>query len=249
MVRNIVGERAVFLPDVHVPYQDEKAVKAALAFIRFFKPHHVWLLGDVIDFYSISRFRKDPKRNEQLQDDLDETCDFLKRVRDAAPRAKRHYIFGNHEARLRNYLWTDAAALNSLRSLRLHEQLHLVEYGFKWYERGWTRWHDIIVKHGNIVRQQAGASAHAELLKNGLSGVSGHTHRLGQAFKTNAAGIYTWVESGCLAKTTPEYLEGQQADWQHGLTIGFVKKHSTRFSLSPIPIIDGTLLFDLKTIC
>ncbi len=113
----------VVLSDVHVPFQDKSVCRMALAFIREHQPATIHLLGDVADFYSISRFTKDPSRKEDLQADLDATRAFLSTVRDAAPSARIVYSEGNHEFRLRRYLASEAKALAMLRDLRLERLL------------------------------------------------------------------------------------------------------------------------------
>src|SRR5262245_1392688 len=98
-------QRFVCLPDPHAPYEDGDAVRTALAFLREFKPHAVFLLGDVIDFYQLSSFDKDPERRFKLWDDITAAVMFLDKVRKAAPDVPMWYIQGNHEFRLQRYLW------------------------------------------------------------------------------------------------------------------------------------------------
>ncbi len=50
----------VVLSDVHCPFEDKSVCRMALAFIREHRPATVHLLGDIADFYSVSRFTKDP---------------------------------------------------------------------------------------------------------------------------------------------------------------------------------------------
>lgn len=236
-------ERSVFIPDLHVPYMDELAFSTAIAFIKEYKPHVIFVIGDVVDFYALSKYDKDPGRISGLQEELDEAWRVLARIRRAAPHARITYLYGNHEARLKKFLWRKAPELTSLRFLKLDELLHLKDLNIKPIESGVTNFHGMVVKHGNVVRNRSGYSATGELEKVGTSGISGHTHRLSQVFKTNYGGFYTWVESGCLCDLKPEYLEGQVADWQHGITYGLFAKHDTRFVLHPTPIIKGKLVF------
>lgn len=167
--------------------------------------------------------------------------------RRAAPKSAIYLLKGNHENRRQNFLWTAAPELAGLTSLELPKLLELDKFKIQWIEEGAMLHNGLLVKHGNIVRQHACYSARAELERNGISGISGHTHRLGQIFKTDFGGNYTWVEAGCLCKTTDvEYAEGQKLNWQQGIAVGFFKKDSGRFSVSPLPIVHGKLLFDLK---
>ena len=239
-----VFERSVFLPDLHVPYHDEKVFECWLRFVKKFKPNVVFLMGDWVDCYQLSKFDKKPSRIIELQDDFDATVSHIRRVRQVAPKAKFYYIKGNHEQRLTRFLWSSAAALASLRSLTIPEQLHLKEYDIEYVESGKMLFHGMIVKHGNVVRTKSGYSATGELEKNWRSGVSGHTHRLAQVFRSNEGGYYTWMELGCGCKLDAEYLEGQVADWQHGLGFGYFLKGDENFIVHIAPIIKGRLIFN-----
>jgi len=95
--------------------------------------------------------------------------------------------------------------------------------------------HGVQIKHGNVVRKRSGYTATAELEKSGVSGVSAHTHRLGHIYKTNFGGMFGWVEAGCLCSLKPEYLEGEKADWQHGLAYGFFERGDKRFVVHETP--------------
>jgi hypothetical protein len=227
---------------------DGDALRTALAFVRVFQPSHVFLIGDVLDAYQVSTFDKDPERRFQLQDDIDAAYGVLKQIRKAAPQAIIYYLKGNHEHRMQKYLWRQAPELSGLRSLSLPKLLSLDDLKIKWVEEGSMMFHGFLVKHGNIVRSRSGYTATGEMEKAGVSGVSGHTHRLSQIFKRNYGGMFTWVECGCLCQLQPEYADGALMDWGHGLAVGHFAKESKRFNINPYPIIKGTLLYDGREI-
>ena len=57
----------VVISDIHFPYQDDKAIKAALDFIKTNPVDTIILNGDILDFYDVSSFDKDPDRINSLQ--------------------------------------------------------------------------------------------------------------------------------------------------------------------------------------
>lgn len=65
-----------------------------------------------------------------------------------------------------------------------------------------------------------------------------------KVFKRHYGGMYTWAEIGCLCNLDSEYMEGQVADWQHGLGFGYFKRDNHRFILHVLPIVKGKLVFD-----
>ena len=236
------GYRFICLPDSHGYLADPEAIAAALAFVRFYKPVRIFCLGDHVDFASISRFDKPPSDIVRIGEDLEACRDFMRQVRESAPDARIHYLKGNHEARFARFLWKhqEVAALLKAQGMELPNLLGLGDLNIEWEESGALEVTPaIIVKHGHVVRQRSGYTATGELERNGISGISGHTHRLGQVYKRSRAGVMTWVESGCLCKYDPDYMEGQVSDWQQGLSFGTVSLRGRGFTVHTAPIIKG----------
>lgn len=77
--RKVQSEKAAFLSDFHCPHHDEHTLEILLKFLEWFEPDTVFLVGDFLDFYQISRFDKNPERVGQLQDDLDKGMAVLRR--------------------------------------------------------------------------------------------------------------------------------------------------------------------------
>lgn len=220
-----------------------------MAFVEAFQPDRTWLLGDVLDFYQLSNFEQDPQRALCLQSDIDCAHGLLERLRAAAPNSRTVLIRGNHEDRLRRFLWSSRnPALSSLRGLSVPELLGLGELGIGYEESGRVRVGDFVIKHGDIVRPRSGYTATGELDRAGMSGVSGHTHRLGQVYRRNLSGSTTWVEAGCLCDLQPEYLRGNVADWQHGLAYAYMERDGNRFVTHTLPIVNGRCIFNGKEI-
>lgn len=236
-------QKTVFISDIHAPYQDEIALHSLKEFIKWFKPDDLVFLGDVIDFYAVSSFVKDPERALKLQEEIDEAKHIIDDICKVSIRSKKFFIKGNHEGRLQKYLWSSAKELSGLRSLQLESLLDFKKHNISYIKDGKMFYKGIIVKHGNVVRKFAGYTAKAEFEKNGMSGVSAHSHRLSQYRHANESGDYVWVESGCLCKLDPEYLEGEVANWQQGFSIGYFKEHSKRFHLETVPIVRGKSMY------
>lgn len=236
------GYRFVAIPDTHGYLIDWKAAEAALAFVRWYRPVRIFLLGDHVDFASISRFDKPPSDVARMGEDVEAWLKFGKKLRESAPDARISYRKGNHEARFARWLWKhqDMAAFMKWKGMDLPNVLELGELGIEWVESGAeTPTPALVIKHGHTVRQRSGYSATGELERNGISGISGHTHRLGQVYKRSRAGMLTWVEAGCLCQYDPDYMEGQVSDWQHGLAFGTIALRGGGFNVHTAPIIEG----------
>jgi len=237
-------KKIVFVSDIHAPFHDEKAVKACLSFIKWWKPDTIIFLGDVVDFYAVSHFDKDPQRKLQLQDEIDSAIGILKKFSQLSPKSNKIFLKGNHEHRLQKFLWSKAAELSGLRMMNVPSLLELDRLKIKYEDTGKIIINNTIIKHGNIVRKFASYSAKGEFESCGVSGISGHTHRLGHYYHTHHGGEYTWLECGCLCNMEAEYMEGKVANWQHGFGIGFYKNHgSSRFNVNLIPIVNGKAMW------
>jgi len=221
--------------DFHGIFRDKKTCKMLFNFIKREKPDSIILNGDIVDFYSISKFDKDPSRKEDLQYELDDTYNLLVDIRNAAPQAAVRYTEGNHEARLTKYLWSKARALASLRSLEIEKLLGLKELNISYHKGGiWVG--DLFVYHGSLIRTKSALTAHAEMAKNGCSGISGHSHRDGKAAVRQRGGQLVWFENFCMCGLNPEYIEGI-ANWTQGWSV--VTLQGKRPTVEQIPVLGG----------
>lgn len=229
----------VSLTDWHVPYEDGRALEVAFKFCRMLQPDII-IIHEAHDFYSLSRFDKDPLRRNDLQEEIDTVNKYFKRLRKLCPKSRIILLNSNHLARLKKYLWTQAPSLSCLRSLEINTLLELAKNKIEFMED--FEFRGFLFKHGSIVRQDSAYTCKAEYMREGMSGASGHTHRLGQYFTTKRGGAYTWIESGCLCQLDAEYINGT-ANWQHGISLVSFKGKSHRFDARPIAIIDYEIIW------
>jgi hypothetical protein len=225
----------ISLTDWHVPYHDPKALAAAFSFCERVQPQ-ILVVHECHDFYSISRFDKDPERLNSLQDEIDQVTGYFKILRQTCPESRIILLKSNHLDRLRKYLWRQAPALNSLRALKVTTLLELEKSNIEYMDT--LCYKDVLFKHGDLVRKDSGMTARAEFGKEGMSGVSGHTHRLASHYRRLRGGEYVWLESGCLCNLEPEYVNGT-VDWQHGLSlVSFKNERSRKYFATAVPIVD-----------
>ena len=228
------------LGDVHYPYHDKRAIGVALKFAEFLQPKII-ILDEWLDVYSLSKYNKDPQRKQDLQDDIDGAVVLLRWVRQVCPNSRLIMLKSNHDKRLQTYLRTRAEELDNLRCLQFSELLELFSMGIEYMDSFIFR--NFLWKHGSVVRKDSGMTARAELLKEGMSGCSGHSHRLALFFKTLRGGKFCWIESGCLCDTKEvEYIDGT-ADWMQGVSVVSFAKDSNHYYPAVCPIIDYTLLW------
>jgi len=238
-----ISEMHVVLSDQHIPFQDPVLEDLTIDFLREHKPTTIHLLGDVLDFYSLSTFDKNPARLTTLQDELDGSTRYFKRLRNVCPNSRIVYSEGNHENRLRRYLWSQARALSHLRTLAFEELLGLRKYDIKWvdshspYKVG-----SLLFIHGELVRRASGASAKGHMDKFGCNVIHGHTHRLGAHYHRTYSDMMGAWENGCLCTLDPEYTV--KPDWQNGWSV--VWFNGSRFHVEQICVVDKQYVYHGK---
>jgi UDP-2,3-diacylglucosamine pyrophosphatase LpxH len=235
--------RVLFISDIHCPYEDTACLSAMLSFSKWWKPNEIFIVGDLLDAEAFSRFVKNPDTLTKAQDEIDDAVNVLKQIANTNPQAKICLIRGNHEYRLQKYLWSRAPELSSLRDLTIESLLNLKHLGITYCSRGRLEHRGIIIKHGSVVRKFGSYTAKAEMEKEGQSGISGHSHRLGMHRHENPNKPHVWVECGCLCSKNMDYMEGEPPDWHQGFVIGHFYKNGL-FTLTPVPIFNGRALYD-----
>lgn len=251
------GLVAVILPDTHIGMEDPRAIAVAMAIVQEAQPDIVVHLGDLLDAYWLSRFDKDPANPTRLQDEIDGARVFLHQVAQLAPQARRVLLEGNHERRLTKAIWGmpgTAAEIGRLTAFReaitWPRLLDLDAIGWEWVpEQQQSKVEllpGLITKHGTVVRKWSALSAQGEWQRYSVSGVSGHTHRLGAFYHADRNGSHVWVECGCLCSTDPEYAA--DPDWQQGLVVITWSEDGTRYNVEPIYIQGGRAVWRGRTI-
>lgn len=237
------NELVVIGSDFHVPYQCVDAVASFVKLVKALKPDRVILNGDLADFFGLSRFNTSSERMDSLQAEIDEANALRKAVRKAAPNAVLMEGLGNHDSRIVTYVAQNAKVLSSLRALEPRSLFLYDELGIEWFPGAGIRLRpDLVVKHGTIVRGEAGATAKAEHLASGLSGVSGHTHRLA-TYRRSGYVNRSWTEGGCLCRLDPDYIVGAP-NWTQGCVVMELGRES--WVTHEVPFVAGKLRFGAR---
>lgn len=231
-------QKYVVIPDIHAPYQDKNTLQAINHFIAEQKPDHVVLIGDVIDMYSISKYDKNPLRAHKLQEEIDEAHNVIVDIRAAAGKnTPITYIEGNHEDRLRRYMWNHPE-VHGLRNLELPALLGLKELGVE-YKTELLVNGVFLFTHGKRTTMY---SSRWELQDNGISGMSGHVHRIQTHAQTDRSGVKAWYGIGHVADEKQcEYTTNP--NWQQGLGVVYFHPSKKRFHAEVIPIVEHKFIY------
>lgn len=221
--------RILIVSDIHVPYHDPNAIRAAIAFARKRgRITHIVVNGDLLDAHHLSNFEKDPHARH-LRDEVEDAAKILAVFRDAFPRAQMIVKNGNHEARFDRYVRTSAPQLEGIPGVSLAEILGRYVPGVLWVEE----WRsimagDLLIVHGHEVGRGSGGYSPARWLlqKTGHPSICGHFHRTDIHRTRNAVGtVVTAWTVGALCNLSPDYHPRNQ--WNHGAAIVDLEEDGT----------------------
>lgn len=199
--------------DLHFPYQDDKAIECFLREVEREKPDMVVLNGDLLDFYRLSRFTKDPSGKDPAEE-IEMCREFLHRLRNITE-VPIYYTIGNHETRLEKYILDQAPMIACLMD-NVFQVIKTDDINIVGCSR-LTINDNFVFEHGTRLGSKTGLSAIKELEAHYLSGATGHTHRLARYSTRKSGKRFTWLETGCLCDLSPEYMV--DPDWEQGFGI------------------------------
>lgn len=129
------SEIELSLGDLHVPYYDPACLDVILEYAETLKPTIITLMGDMLDFYRISNFNKNPLRSKRIADEIKQLRTILYDIRNRFPNARIIYYEGNHEARLERYICSNANELVELVDTLLQDKLELEKLKIEYINR------------------------------------------------------------------------------------------------------------------
>ena len=240
--------------DVHLPYQDDKALDVMYQYGKKYKPDNVIVNGDLLDFYRLSTFDQSPDRKDTVPEEIEKGKEFLKKLRKNFKNANLYFIEGNHEQRLQRYLWRNPE-LHGLDALKLDNLLDFKKYGIKYIKTDGDYWGkdtghlkigDMVVMHGDnrlngaSTSKYAGYSASNTMRGTQSSVAIGHVHRLALINHRSPHSHLVGIEGGCLCQVAGN------ANWQQGfVTFETYKGKNNNYRLYEIKngelIVDGRL--------
>jgi len=223
----IVGNRNIlFLSDIHFPYQNNDAIKLALEYGKSEKVDCVYLNGDTIDMYMLSRFIKD-RRLRNMSDELEMTRNFLKDLQNHF-QCPIYYKIGNHEDRWQNFLKLQAPELLGIPDFELSTILRFGESGVQEVKsKQIAKAGKLPLLHGHEFFSGFAPPvnpARGLYLKAKESSIIGHHHRTSEHTEVSLSGDVTTTWSvGCLCGLQPEYMPFNS--WNNGFAHIKVEKN------------------------
>lgn len=241
-------KRALIIGDIHIPYHDKESLAAALHFGKRLNVDCVILNGDVMDFYAVSFWERDPRRRT-LSDELQKGQLFLEVLRERFPKARIIYKEGNHEERLWRYVWAKCPELvgimdgRGLELVSLANVMDLDEYGIELVDnkqpiRCGEHLH---VLHGHEFRAPFANPvnpARGLYLRAKCNAICGDLHQTSQHTETGLTHTQSCWSHGALCDLRPHYMPLNK--WNTGFAV--VTLSGGAWSVDNYKIINGLVV-------
>lgn len=233
--------RILVLSDIHLPYQDDNALFAALQFGLEKDVNCIYLNGDTMDMYQLSRHEKNPS-NRSFSYELDICRSFLKGIRKMFPNAHIVYKIGNHDERYEKFIRMNPQIM-AIQEFDLSNLLGFPELRIQEVKsKQWSYAGKMPILHGHELPAKSGGVNPARMaqLKLNKQVIIGHFHRetksTGKQFDDKPYAAYS---SGCLCDLHPAYMPIN--DWNHGFTYLEVDPKNGNYYVQQKTIVDGKI--------
>jgi len=204
-VTGVVG----VLSDIHVPYHDEVALRAAVDQLRGDRVDALVLNGDIADFYSISRYTRNPKKRN-FRGEVEAVRDMLAWIRRQFRNIPIVFKAGNHEERWNVWLWNHAPEISDDPRTSLDQWLGMDDHGITYVDdQRPIMAGELPILHGHEKGKGITApvnQARGAFLRLHHTVLEGHGHRTSAHCEPDMFGreVFCW-STGCLCDLRPEY--------------------------------------------
>jgi len=209
-------KRPLIISDTHFRFHDKRAIEIALSHGKKINCDAIIMLGDMLDFYQVSFHDKNPGWSF-MTDEINIFREFLEFVREKFKGVRLIFLEGNHDFRMKRYLWKNAPAICGLEELHLTNLLHLRKHGVEFFDNGTVlKVGGLHLIHGNELGMKGGINiAQTMLLRAMDSTLFGNFHKRQSRDKTSISEKEYVVHAiGCLCTLRPLYFPVN--DWQLG---------------------------------
>jgi len=221
----IKPSRYLVISDLQVPYHHEAAVKNVIKLARRETFDSVLVVGDEIDFQSISKWSEQTPLaySEDLHADRELCKQILWDLGEYSP--EMHVIRSNHTDRLYNTLLKVPGLIN-LPELQYPAFMGFAEMGITYHKTAYEFYPGWVLCHGDegSMSQHAGVTSLNLAKKFGKSVLAGHSHRLGmsaysEGINGHSRTLYGVEVGNLMDRKKASYIRYGSANWQMGFAI------------------------------
>lgn len=236
-------KRVAIFSDLHIPYHSIEAITVALDFLKKEKPDALLLNGDALDFHTLSRFEKDP-RKKSFKQELD-TFKAVMEVFQKVLKCKVYYKLGNHCERYEKYLQQKAGELAGVEEFTFENILKARAEGIDVIgDKRILKLNELNGIHGHEFVNTAFSPvniARGLYMRGKVSAFQGHNHQTSEHTEPDMNGkiVTTW-SIGCMCELHPQYMPINK--WNLGFAIVDLDDDKENFEFRNKRIYKGRVL-------
>lgn len=236
-------KRVAILNDIHIPYHSTAAITAAFDYIKKEKPDAIFLNGDILDFYSVSYFCRDP-RMKNFATELKMFKDFFITLQKTF-NCKIYFKFGNHEERYDKFLFQKAQELVGVEEFELENIIKARAEGIEIIkDKRMVVMNGLPFIHGHEFGRGVFSPVNAArglILQAKHSCVKGDCHTSSEHTEPNIFGkIMTTYSVGALCGLNPPFLPLNK--WNHGFMLNDLSSNGKEYEIRNKRIFQGRVL-------
>ena len=199
----------LLLSDIHIPYHNIEALTLALQYGMQHNVNTIILNGDLIDFYAISRFEKDPRKRD-LAHEVNTCREFLTILRKLFPTQEIYFKCGNHDVRFEHYIMRQAPDLLGLGEYNLETLLKLEQHRITFIpDKQIIHAGQLTILHGHELGKSVFSPvnvARSLYMKAKDNAICGHHHQTSEHTEPSINGkVVTCWSVACLSELSPDY--------------------------------------------
>ena len=226
--------------DIHSLYYEPDALYPALEYLKRHNAEAILINGDMLDFYQLSSFSKDPSKSK-FGAERQWGIQFLQILQENFGNV--YYKFGNHEYRYKRYMMKNASAVFDDKMFDLENLLHFEGSKVKFI--GYKQlviFGKLAIIHGDEIRAGGVVNvARTKMLRAFANIAFGHHHKTDTSIIRDIYGDnYASYSIGCLCKLKAAYDPFNQ--WNNGFAFVELIDSSGKFKFHNKMIIDGEVV-------
>jgi hypothetical protein len=231
------------LSDVHIPCHDPPVLRLFVSECRRRGAAGVLLNGDILDFYRVSEHLRDPSAMA-LRREIDAGRQFLDWLQGQIHNADIIYRDGNHEERLKHYIFRHAPELDGLDEITLSGLMRFKDRKIKYVtDRRLIKIGKLPIIHGHEYKYGIAAPvnpARGLYLRAKQSAMVSHHHQVSTHTERTLEGkpIATW-SLGCACNLKPDYAPFN--NWSHGFAFVDVSRDG-EYHVENLKVHNGKIL-------
>lgn len=199
----------LFISDLHIPYHDIQALSVAIKYGIENNINTIFINGDLLDFYQISRFTN-IQRKRSVAQELETAKEILDILNKNFPNVPIYFLKGNHDNRLEMYLATKAPELLDIEEFRLEKLLDADKHNMLVLEdTTLVKIGKLNVTHGHLIIRGIFApvsAARGAFLRAKASTIISHVHKVSTHSETTIGNKnITCYSTGCMCELSPAY--------------------------------------------